>query len=54
MSKKRTFSRRWPVYLTMVLICITSVAVLFLVMSDISAPSRTNAPQASSAPKGIR
>ena len=54
MSKKRTFRRRWPVYLAMVLICITSVAVIVLIMSDIDAPSRTSAPQASSVPNVIR
>ncbi len=54
MSKKRSFRRRWPVYLAMTIICVTSVAVAILIMDDIEAPSRTNAPQSSIVPIAIR
>jgi hypothetical protein len=54
MSKKRSFRRRWPVYLAMTLICVTSVAVVILIMGDIDAPSRATAPQKSNVPKAIR
>ena len=54
MSKKRSFRRRWPVYLAMTLICVTSVAVVILIMGDIDAPSRARTPQKSNVPKAIR
>ena len=54
MSKKHSFRRRWPVYLAMTLICVTSVAVLILIMGDIDAPSRTKAPKATAIPTAIR
>jgi hypothetical protein len=55
MSKKRSFRRRWPVYLSMALICVTSAAVAILIMmSDTDAPSRARAPQQTNVPKAIR
>jgi hypothetical protein len=40
-SKKRAFRRRWPVYLTLVIICVTTVALAILIASDIDQPSKT-------------
>jgi hypothetical protein len=55
MSRKRSFRRRWPVYLSMALICVTSAAVAILIMmSDVDAPSQTKAPQQTNMPKAIR
>jgi hypothetical protein len=55
MSRKRSFRRRWPVYLSMALICVTSAAVVILIMmSDIDAPSQTKAPQQTNVPRAIR
>jgi hypothetical protein len=54
MSKKRSFRRRWPVYLVMTLICVTSIAVVVLIMGDIDAPARSRAPQKVNIPRAIR
>ena len=34
---KRKWLRRWPVYVIMLLFCITGVALVFLVMNDLGA-----------------
>jgi hypothetical protein len=54
MSRKRSFRRRWPVYLAMTLICVTSVAIVILIMGDIATPPSTKASQKSTVPKAIR
>ena len=54
LSKKYSLRRRWPVYLAMMLICITSVAVVILIMSDIDAPARPKGPQKAGIPRAIR
>ena len=55
MSKKYSFRRRWPVYLAMTLICVTSIAVAVLIMGDIDAPARASArQQKTNVPKAIR
>ena len=54
MSKKYSFRRRWPVYLVMMLICVTSIAVVILILGDIDAPAQARTPQKSGIPKAIR
>ena len=55
MSKKRSFRRRWPVYLAMTLICVTGVAFVVLVMGDIDAPrARHDAEAGTSVPRAMR
>ena len=54
MSKKYSFRRRWPVYLVMMLICVTGVAVVILVMGDIDAPAQAKTPQKNTIPRAIR
>jgi len=54
MSKKYSFRRRWPVYLAMTLICVTSVAFVVLLLSDIDGLARTSGPQHGSVPKAMR
>jgi len=54
MSKKHSFRQRWPFYLAMMLICVTSVAVVVLIMSGDEAPSRARTPAPATVPASIR
>jgi hypothetical protein len=38
-SRSRTFRRRWPVYLVMLLLCVTSAAIAILVVNNLDAMS---------------
>jgi hypothetical protein len=54
-SQKRSLRRRWPVYLILLLFCITSLAIVVLVLSDIdSPPGRAQAQQRAPVPAAIR
>lgn len=54
-SRKRSFRRRWPVYLIMLLFCATAVAILVLVAIDIDSPARpAQAQQGTTVPAAIR
>jgi hypothetical protein len=53
-SKKYSLRRLWPVYLIMLLFCITSLAIVVLVLNDIDAPRGAQAQQRTPVPAAIR
>ncbi len=50
-SKKRKFRRRWPVYLVMLILCVTTVAIGIIVMNNVDEPAKT---PPTPVPKAIR
>jgi peptidoglycan/LPS O-acetylase OafA/YrhL len=50
-SKKRRFRRRWPVYLVMLILCVTTVAIGIIIASNVDEPAKA-AP--TPIPKAIR
>ncbi len=40
-SKKRTFRRRWPVYLVTIILCITAVALAIIIVNNVDEPAKT-------------
>jgi len=42
-SNSRTFRRRWPVYLVMLLLCVTSAAIAIIVVNNLDATNSIEA-----------
>ena len=40
-SKKRTFRRRWPVYLVMLILGVTTVALAIIIMNNVEEAAKT-------------
>ena len=54
-SRKHSLRRRWPVYVMMLLFCLTAAAVVILVLTDIETPARgVQSQQRTSVPAVIR
>jgi predicted PurR-regulated permease PerM len=39
-SKRRKFRRRWPVYLVMLIVCVTTVAIGIIIASNVDEPAK--------------
>jgi hypothetical protein len=53
-SRKRSLRRRWPLYLMLLLLCITGMAILLLMLTQFDAPMRhARAAPRSSAPVSV-
>ncbi|MDB4909311.1 MAG: hypothetical protein JWO39_134 [Gemmatimonadetes bacterium] len=54
-SRKRSFRRRWPVYVMLLIFCATALAIVVLVLIDIETPPRAaQAQQRRPVPAAIR